>query len=384
VLYTISSCGTIRYMKINRSSKIHFTKWLTATKQGQIDVFLVEYARIVNLFIIAYEDQIPDVKKMELLYAKYTQPMITGSGTWLSARSVKHAFQEGYGMVQGAKSNAKDDDKKYYRPVHYGKKAVLSSNNNTQDVPNLTNFDFMVTLGSLGNKIKIAIPLKKHKQFIKWDTLGKRSSTVTLTREYVMFSFEIETGEKKEPDGRYLGIDIGMNILAATSMGDMFGEELRSMLDQLANKKQYSKGYYRKKEEIKEYINYQLKKIPLSELTLVVVEKLKNLKHKTKLKRRLSKNVRRVISNWCYRQVLDRIQMLCEENRVSFRSVPAYYTSQECASCGYIDKKNRLSQSEFICQSCGHTDNADLNASKNILNRFITGPYGASYQLNSF
>lgn len=42
------------------------------------------------------------------------------------------------------------------------------------------------------------------------------------------------------------------------------------------------------------------------------------------------------------------------------------YTSQTCFACGSVDKVNRKNQSEFICVSCGHKDNADVNAAKNI------------------
>ncbi|MEK6881747.1 MAG: transposase, partial [Nanoarchaeota archaeon] len=42
------------------------------------------------------------------------------------------------------------------------------------------------------------------------------------------------------------------------------------------------------------------------------------------------------------------------------------YTSQKCNICSHIDSKNRLSQSIFSCINCGHSENADLNASKNI------------------
>jgi putative transposase len=42
------------------------------------------------------------------------------------------------------------------------------------------------------------------------------------------------------------------------------------------------------------------------------------------------------------------------------------YTSQRCNECGYVEKENRVSQSQFICKSCNHEDNADVNASKNI------------------
>ncbi|HDR7595251.1 TPA: transposase [Bacillus mycoides] len=42
------------------------------------------------------------------------------------------------------------------------------------------------------------------------------------------------------------------------------------------------------------------------------------------------------------------------------------YTSQRCNHCGHTEKENRVSQAKFVCKSCNHTDNADVNASKNI------------------
>lgn len=48
------------------------------------------------------------------------------------------------------------------------------------------------------------------------------------------------------------------------------------------------------------------------------------------------------------------------------------YTSQTCNDCGTIDKKSRLSQSEFVCTNCGNVSNADTNASKNIISKGIT------------
>ena len=47
--------------------------------------------------------------------------------------------------------------------------------------------------------------------------------------------------------------------------------------------------------------------------------------------------------------------------------VDAKYTSQKCAVCQHISKKNRRSQASFICMNCGHQDNADTNVAKNIL-----------------
>jgi len=51
------------------------------------------------------------------------------------------------------------------------------------------------------------------------------------------------------------------------------------------------------------------------------------------------------------------------------QSVNAAYTSQKCSNrqCGYTAKKNRENQSVFRCKMCGHSENADTNAAKNIL-----------------
>ena len=50
-------------------------------------------------------------------------------------------------------------------------------------------------------------------------------------------------------------------------------------------------------------------------------------------------------------------------------AVPPAYTSQECSDCGYTAAENRKSQSLFQCVACGHAENADRNAAKNILRR---------------
>ncbi|MFF7476371.1 RNA-guided endonuclease TnpB family protein [Streptomyces sp. NPDC008092] len=46
--------------------------------------------------------------------------------------------------------------------------------------------------------------------------------------------------------------------------------------------------------------------------------------------------------------------------------VPAPYTSLRCSACGWIEKKSRKSQADFVCVSCGFSCNADENASINV------------------
>jgi putative transposase len=47
------------------------------------------------------------------------------------------------------------------------------------------------------------------------------------------------------------------------------------------------------------------------------------------------------------------------------------YSSQECADCSHIHTDNRVSQAEFVCQACGHRDNADHNAALVLKKRAI-------------
>ena len=372
-------------MKITRSSKCYFNKWLTQSKMSELKDILKEYARICNYFVETYENEIPEKKKFDLLRAEQIQSCIQETNSLLTARLIKQAFSEAYGAVQSAKSNAeRRKDKKYFRPTFNGKKMVLSECSQEFGIAQSTIlFDYNITLKCLrtdkGRGYKISIPLKKHVQFNKWNNIGKLAKSITITDKYVMFSFEIETGEKKQ-EGTMVGFDFGMKRLGTLSNGEIIGTDIEKLLRELQGKKRCSKSYYRKKEEIQEYINREIKRINFNEVKLIVVEKLKNMKYKMKERGRLSKNIRSVFYNLSYRQVINRIQMLSEECRTVFRSTSPFYTSQECFRCGHIEKGNRLSQELFVCQSCGYTDNADENASKVILKRFTMGTYGSHYK----
>ncbi len=55
----------------------------------------------------------------------------------------------------------------------------------------------------------------------------------------------------------------------------------------------------------------------------------------------------------------------------AFFKVSASYTSQECADCGHTHPNNRQKQAVFLCERCGHSDNADRNAALVIKKRAI-------------
>lgn len=54
---------------------------------------------------------------------------------------------------------------------------------------------------------------------------------------------------------------------------------------------------------------------------------------------------------------------------IAVSTVHPSYTSKMCPICGCIEDENRPNQETFCCIECGHEDNADFNAAKNIKNR---------------
>ena len=362
-------------MKMIRSVDIYF-KHLTDKKKEELSVIRKEYHLVLQQFIDQYQDKIPEKTKNDFRLREYTGTV----DTWLSARMIQNAIGEAWDLVNSTKESCKEKKIVYRKPKHKVNKMVLSSQICSICLnPRTKEFDLNVTLCSIGDKKKVSIPLKKHRQFNKWFTQGKLCSSITLFSDHVQFSFKVSV-EDKRVSGSYLGVDIGMNILLADSNGNKYGLGILPLIKKLNRRKRCSKAWYKCKTEIQEYIDLTVKLLPWATLRLLVCENLKNMKYKTK--RRLGKNMRRVISNWNYRYVLQRLKMLAEENRVSFRSVSPYNTSITCSSCSHTDKGNRLIQELFCCTSCGHSENADINASKVILNRFLTGKYGSCFQGN--
>jgi len=65
------------------------------------------------------------------------------------------------------------------------------------------------------------------------------------------------------------------------------------------------------------------------------------------------------------------VEHIARNYDIAVSTVQSSYTSKMCPVCGCIEDENRPNQETFECIECGHKDNADFNASKNIRNRVI-------------
>lgn len=65
------------------------------------------------------------------------------------------------------------------------------------------------------------------------------------------------------------------------------------------------------------------------------------------------------------------VEHIARKYDIAVSTVQASYTSKMCPICGCIEDENRPTQETFECIECGHKDNADFNAAKNIKNRVL-------------
>lgn len=77
----------------------------------------------------------------------------------------------------------------------------------------------------------------------------------------------------------------------------------------------------------------------------------------------------KMLKDWSYYDLQQKIEYKAKEQGIEIIKVNPRYTSKRCSKCGCIHEDNRdckNNQAKFECKVCGHSENADINASKNI------------------
>jgi len=179
-----------------------------------------------------------------------------------------------------------------------------------------------------------------------------------------------------------IGIDLGLNPLFATDRGDLIGRKFLGFLaksdDQITKRmaylqkigrrpsqdKKYSKLVRRLRDFLENEINRHINRlVELYRPARIVVERL-DFRGQN-----LSRRMNRLLSRFGKRIVGEKLKSLQELYGIEIVETNPAYSSQECASCGYIDEKNRKNTHGFECQACGRKRNAQVNAARNILRR---------------
>ena len=369
-----------------RSSSLTL-QFATDKKLNTLNMVFEEYARVVNLYVNEYTQS--------KILPKFTQLKIDA---WLSARLQQCAGKQALEVVRSTRKKDLELRQKRYKKVYkyflnknrqqkflsmkmselhlnykikpYFNGKTINMDNRFWKINQSTNsFDFWLLLSSIGNKIKLILPLKNHKHNKKFNN-WKQLSSCRLLRNNGKFKveliYETETPalqkEKKE-----LAIDAGINCLLSCSDGKQYGVELKNLINELNNKQQKSHSYDRKLNQIHNYIRWCVNQLDFVSLSDLILEKLKYIQIGTR--GRVNKTTRKLLKSWNLGLLHTAIEQKCEENCVRLHYVSPKYTSRTCPICGHIDKRNREGV-VFKCVNCDYEDNADINAAKNILSRF--------------
>jgi IS605 OrfB family transposase len=182
---------------------------------------------------------------------------------------------------------------------------------------------------------------------------------------------------------KVIGVDLGINRLAVTSHPRFFGGKriketnnryfrLRRALQGKGTKsaKRHLKKVSGRLQRFQQNANHVISKQIVNSChpgDTLVMENLTDIREHTKGRRKQ----RRAMSNWSFAQLQGFISYKAAYKGVSVAFVDARYSSQACSRCGYIDKRNRVCQSEFSCtnKQCGYSINADENAAYNLASR---------------
>jgi IS605 OrfB family transposase len=195
---------------------------------------------------------------------------------------------------------------------------------------------------------------------------------------YLLCTLDIPTESAYDAKG-VIGVDLGVKNIAVTSDGDVFsGEHIEKKRKQYHSHKQrlQKRGTRSAKRRIKttgqkesrfrKDVNHVISKLIVSKAKgtqmALALEELTHINKRVTV-RKENRNER---MSWAFAQLRGYITYKAELYGVPLAIVPARYTSVTCSECGHCAKANRKSQAKFLCMSCGHTENADFNASKNI------------------
>lgn len=185
------------------------------------------------------------------------------------------------------------------------------------------------------------------------------------------------------PNGEIIGIDRGINNLAVCSNNKFYSgkkirrisnkySQLRSQLQSIGSRsaQRHLVALGDKERRFRADVNHCISKEIVSGLNpgdTIVLENLKGIRKNRKLR----KKQKTELNKWNFYQLEQFITYKAMATGVAIAHVDAFYTSQRCSNCGHTEEANRKNQSEFHCQKCGFRNHADLNASKNIRDKFL-------------
>lgn len=230
-----------------------------------------------------------------------------------------------------------------------------------------SSYSYWIKVSNLWTKGKtVSIPCLSHRKLNSKLRQGwELSSTCEVYQDkqgrpfaLVFVSKEIE---KAKPSDKMLGCDVGYRNSVSRSdgyIGRNSSKVIRRARQKQAEQQRQGHPVARPKSQVKQLLDIEAK---------TAVERCRRAKLS------LAVESPRVLSNlksgklhgWARNYFANRCYQLAQEQQVFIWAVNPAYTSQTCSQCGTLDRRSRSGLS-FCCVACGYSENADVNAAKNV------------------
>ncbi len=236
----------------------------------------------------------------------------------------------------------------------------------------------VLSLYTLQGRIRILLEISSfHRGFLDQGKIKEAELVKRGKRWFFHLVLDLPEIPPKEI-GQAIGVDLGENVLAATSTGKLLeGGPLRAKRDQFLGhrKRLQSNGSQSAKQKLRKisgrekrkcrHINHCVAKEIVREAqrndcSTIIMEDLKNIR--TRIKAR--KKERSRLHRWSFDQLRTFIEYKAEAQGLRVRYIHPAYTSKTCSCCFALGIR---SKHRFSCPNCGSLQHSDLNASRNIL-----------------
>lgn len=229
-------------------------------------------------------------------------------------------------------------------------------------------------ISSLEPRKSVLLPLLGNPYVSKAEQVSKG----ILARKTKKGCWRFEVVEKQEwvipepselpPDAPRLGVDVGLNVLAATSDGNLYGTKFKPKFDR-AHKNVRDLRANRMRQGLKENSpRLDVLESKLSGMIKTETGRIANLLVKRHpatvfVLEDLDLSGCRGQKRFAYRALANALS-----TKAPMEVVNPAYTSQECPSCGYVSRSNRTGV-KFDCRSCGRKAHADWVGASGVLRR---------------
>ncbi len=240
------------------------------------------------------------------------------------------------------------------------------------------------SLATVSGRVEMGFTVPKHaRQYLG----GKVCSADLCSRQGYYFLHIVVSlpAPGVSPCQEVMGVDLGLTHPAVTSKRTFLGDRrwkeqerrlfrLRRQLQQKGTKsakrhlKKLSGKLFRQRKDHDHVLSKRLVQNATPGSTIV----LENLSHiRERVTHRWGEGRRRMHS-WSFAQLQSFLAYKAEAQGSEVVKIDPRHTSQTCSRCGHQARTNRRSQSLFRCRNCGYCLNADLNASYNIRDKYVS------------